>query len=96
MDNEKDQIIINVSDVVNVSQLHSLLMKQLEFPDFYGMNWDAFWDAITGLVEMPKKLIFIGWNNVIEHIPDDAKIMENLLFKLNEKYPSWGCEVEFK
>ncbi|WP_231037507.1 barstar family protein, partial [Pectinatus frisingensis] len=18
-------------------------------PDFYGMNWDAFWDAITGL-----------------------------------------------
>lgn len=95
-DDRIELITIDVTNVINSNQLHSLLKKNLDFPDFYGMNWDAFWDAITGLVEMPKRLILIGWENVEKTIPNDAGQMKNLLNKLNEKHPSWSCEVEYK
>ena len=95
-DDRVELVTIDVTGVANLNQLHNLLKKNLGFPNFYGMNWDAFWDAITGLVEMPKKLIFVGWENVEKTIPNDAVLMKNLLNKLNEKYPSWSCEVEYK
>lgn len=95
-DDRIELVTIDVTNVTNSNQLHSLLKKNLDFPDFYGMNWDSFWDAITGLIEMPKKLILIGWKNVEKTIPNDANSMADLLNKLNEKHPSWGCEVEYK
>jgi len=49
----KETVEINLNSVQNSEELHDLLKKKLDFPDFYGMNWNAFWDAITGLVELP-------------------------------------------
>lgn len=94
---ERAEVIeIDLSDVNTSKQLHVILKKELGLPDFYGMNWDAFWDAVTGLVELPRKLIVIGWENAIKNIPEDAEIMKKLFEKLNEKHPSWGCRVEYK
>jgi RNAse (barnase) inhibitor barstar len=95
--NQRVEVIeVNVFDVKTSKQLHETLKQSLGFPSFYGMNWDAFWDAITGLVEMPKKLVIIGWANIVKTIPNDAKNLKMLLEKLNERHPSWGCEVEYK
>ncbi|MEU2605993.1 barstar family protein [Streptomyces albus] len=35
-------ITIDVSEVTDERALHLLLKRELGFPDFYGMNWDAF------------------------------------------------------
>lgn len=91
-----DTIEISVADIKTSRELHMLLKEKLGFPKFYGMNWDAFWDAITGLVEMPRNLIINGWTSIENTMPNDAEIMKKLLNKLNEKYPSWGCKVEYK
>ncbi|MFF3404311.1 barstar family protein [Streptomyces sp. NPDC002659] len=45
-------VVIDVSAARDGRQLHAALSQALGFPAFCGMNWDAFWDAITGLVEM--------------------------------------------
>jgi hypothetical protein len=49
-ESRRKQVTLDVSTIQDSMELHSLLKKELELPDFYGMNWDAFWDAITGLV----------------------------------------------
>ena len=54
-------IIIDITEISDSKELQLVLKKELGFPDFYGLNWDAFWDAITGLVELPDKLVLIGW-----------------------------------
>ncbi|WP_340014400.1 barstar family protein [Paenibacillus sp. FSL K6-1318] len=99
MDNRKEdreeEVIIDVTNINSSPQLHQLLRNNLGFPEFYGMNWDAFWDAITGLVEMPQKLILVGWKFVEDHIPQDAARMKELLNRLNEKHPTWTCEVVY-
>ncbi|WP_145053452.1 barstar family protein [Paenibacillus xylanexedens] len=95
-EDRENVVIIDVTTVKNSAQLHLLLKKHLGFPDFYGMNWDAFWDAITGLVEMPHKLILVGWEYVEHCISQDAAIMRELLQQLNVKHPTWGCDVEYR
>ncbi|WP_163100705.1 barstar family protein [Peribacillus alkalitolerans] len=96
MNNEHESIVtIDISNVQTTNDLHLLLKDKLEFPDFYGENWDAFWDAITGLISMPDKLVLIGWSEFEKSLPSDAKIMKELLYKHNDEYPTWKCEYFF-
>jgi len=55
------QVVVTAGDVFKTEELHQRLMTALAFPGFYGRNGDAFWDAITGLVEMPHTLRLEGW-----------------------------------
>lgn len=98
MDNDErvEIIIIDVTEIRNSKELHVILKKELDFPTFYGMNWDAFWDTITGLVELPEKLVIKGWDNIVRALPTDAEIMKRLLDKFNENYPICKCTVEYK
>ncbi len=89
------KIEVDLSQVKNVVELHQVLKDKLGFPDFYGMNWNAFWDAITGLVEMPNKLVLLGWANIEEQIPSDAKVVTELLQDYNTEFKNWRCKVEY-
>lgn len=97
MDNESNsrKIILDVSEINTSKEFHKYLMKQLEFPSFYGMNWDAFWDSITGLIEMPDEIIVNGWSHLEKTIPSDAIVFKELLELFNKKYPMWKCIVQF-
>ena len=75
---------IDLGIVVNTQNLHDTFADRLRFPDFYGNNWDAFWDAITGLVEMPKLLTLTNWSKFAETLPQDAKILEKIVADYNE------------
>lgn len=98
MDKEerKEIIIIDVSEIKTSRELHSILKKELEFPTFYGMNWDAFWDTITGLVELPKMLVIEGWDNLVRILPNDAEILQKLLAEFNENYQTCKYNVVYK
>ena len=37
--------------------LHRTMKSQLDFPDRYGENWDAFWNAFLRLVKMPDCVV---------------------------------------
>ncbi|MFJ7154156.1 CPCC family cysteine-rich protein [Streptomyces sp. NPDC101118] len=51
-------VVVDLAAVGDARALHAALKRELGFPDFYGMNWDAFRDAVTGLVTMPAELRF--------------------------------------
>ena len=96
MDTERKALIeIDVSGVTDHRGLQLLLMNSLDFPGWYGCNWNAFWDAITGLVEMPKMLRILGWQLLVERLPEDARIMRECLEEMTAMYPSFAPEVEY-
>ncbi|MFJ6295375.1 barstar family protein [Streptomyces griseoviridis] len=72
-------ITIDVSEVTDERALHLLLKRELGFPDFYGMNWDAFWDAITGLVNIPDHVSFLGWEQLAADVPRGAAMLRRAL-----------------
>lgn len=51
----------------NVDDFHREIRRVLDLPDYYGNNLDAFWDCLTGWVEMPLILI---WKNF-----DESKVV---------------------
>ena len=93
LETRSEVVVIDLSNVKTVKELHYALKKGLCFPDFYGMNWDAFWDTVSGLVSMPKTLVFNGWLNIELNFPKESRILKELLVELNEEYPSLTCEV---
>ncbi|NVZ72483.1 barstar family protein [Pseudomonas costantinii] len=88
-------IKIELSAVQSADELHFALSNALGFPGWYGQNWDAFWDAITGLVEMPVTLELVGWTIFSARLPRDAKLMQQCLKDMTTKYPDLASEVHY-
>ena len=86
---------IDLSHVATSDQLHCMLGAALGFPDWYGQNWDAFWDAITGLVEMPKILQLTGWSGFAQRLPRDARLMQQCLAQMTAEYPKLAPEIHY-
>ena len=82
----KKYVVINVENIKDSQKLHKLLKSELEFPHFYGMSWDAFWDAITGLVQLPEVTIIKGYKILKKDLPQDAEILVNTLERYNNLF----------
>lgn len=74
---------IDLQEINSIHQLHQVFKDRLQLPDFYGMNWDAFWDAVTGLAELPEQLSLLHWNGFVRKFPDDSKILLRLIRDYN-------------
>jgi len=86
-------IDIDLQGVQTSQELHRLLQAKLGFPSWYGCNWDAFWDSITGLVSMPRTLRLSGWTELEARLPRDAQHMHRCLQEMAEKYPDAAADV---
>ncbi|MCW0377484.1 hypothetical protein NB697_000330 [Xanthomonas sacchari] len=88
-------IRIELRNVTSAKDLHALLMESLGFPSWYGRNWNAFWDAITGLVEMPEQLVLDGWQEFSLRMPTDAQLMCKCLEDMSDMYPLLSSTVVY-
>ncbi len=83
------RVVVDVGSVRGECDLHAVLKRDLGFPSFYGMNWDAFWDAITGLVEMPGELRFVHWAELEHRVPQDASALRRQLARYSGITPAF-------
>lgn len=83
---------VDVTNIKSSTEFHLLLKEMPGFPHFYGENWDAFYDAITGLVELPMQIQFVGWTCLERNLPYDVKIMKECLNDYNEEFYLAKCE----
>jgi RNAse (barnase) inhibitor barstar len=88
-------VTIDLSDINTARQLHASLAAALAFPSMYGMNWDAFWDAITGLVDMPQQLELRGWPAFAARRPGDAALLQRILARMAQDMPALAAHVHY-
>jgi len=88
-------VVIDLAGVADARHVHRLLSEALAFPAWYGCNWDAFWDAITGLVDMPERLRFVGWHAFEQRCGAEARIMKNCLDRMAEQFPTRAAHIEY-
>ncbi|WP_405604160.1 barstar family protein [Polaribacter sp. Asnod1-A03] len=77
--------VIDLGEIVNIKHLHETFAERLYFPEFYGNNWDAFWDSISGIVEMPKHLTLINWEKFEKTFKKDSKILKKIIKDYNNQ-----------
>lgn len=75
---------IDLNKVNSINELHLSFKKTLNFHEFYGMNWDAFWDSITGLVKMPTNLILYNFRSIVEKFKEEAGILRRTIIDFNK------------
>lgn len=85
-------IRIDVSRVRTPEELQLLLKRELGMPEFYGLNWDAYWDAVTGLIKLPDRLILDGWHLYKKRWKDDAQKFEELMNRYEAQRLYSPCE----
>ena len=88
-------VTIDVRDLNSPRQLHAALAAALGFPAIYGMNWDAFHDAITGLVDMPQQLELRGWPAFATRLPAEAAILQRILARMAQDMPDQAAQVRY-
>ena len=91
---DEEALEIDLNSVRSAEDLQILLEEKLCFPGFYGRNWNAFWDAITGLVQLPSKIRFLGWENFESRLPEDACLMRECLTDYQRELADQASKIE--
>ena len=87
----KENYILDFSGAKTWIDIHAIIEKEFDFPDYYGANWDAFWDCITDFIDSRGlDLEIIGLDKIYSEFKEDADILVELLKDLkhiyNDKY----------
>lgn len=54
------QYTIDFRNAEHFLQVHFIIKEALNFPDYYGCNWDAFWDCLTEMYGDPMHIQILG------------------------------------
>ena len=71
-------------DFTNVNyylEMHAVIWKALNFPDYYGCNWDAFWDCLSDMYGDSIHIEIIGLDVIERKFDDSADKMVKILRK---------------
>ncbi len=75
----KDLYTIDFTNVQHYFDMHFVIKQALNFPDYYGCNWDAFWDCLTDMVGRPVHIEIIGLEVIERKFGDSASKMVEIL-----------------
>lgn len=88
--------VIDLTGCKYLLELHERIRVALNFPEWYGKNWDAFWDMINRDCEY-NYIIIKGSNTVSKELAESIKTMRDIL---EENKQDWAhsahpCDYEF-
>ena len=70
---------VDFSDVKHFIEIHEVLKRDLEFPDYYGGHLDALWDCLTDMIGRPIHIEIIGLEVIQRKFGDTADKMLEIL-----------------
>lgn len=85
-------VTVDLKGVKTPMQFQLVIKQMLCMPDFYGMNWEAYWDSVTGLITLPDELILNGWHIYKSIQKEDAELFEKIMKEYNELRDYKHCE----
>jgi RNAse (barnase) inhibitor barstar len=51
---------VDFTNVKYYLEMHAVIRESLDFPDYYGCNWSAFWDCLSEMYGDPIHIEIIG------------------------------------
>ena len=78
---------IDLTGINTKAAFHQTMKSQLGFPDWYGGSWDAFWDAIVAVVEMPDTVVLRHWESFAQACPKDMLILRDIIANYPHEKP---------
>lgn len=67
---------IDLEGVPDAVVMHERIAAALDFPDYYGCNWDAFDECINELESPPRKIRIHGFPFVMSTMPREGESLK--------------------
>lgn len=76
-------------------KMHLIIKEALNFPDYYGCNWSAFWDCLTDMYGEPIYIEILGFENIKNRFGEETvdKII-NILKRFKHFEKSFENDIE--
>jgi ribonuclease inhibitor len=84
----RSSVVIDLIGVDSKVAIHQAFKQQLCLPDWYGPSWDAFWDAIIAVIQMPDEVVLLNWQKFAQACPKDMQILRQIINDYHEEVPS--------
>ncbi len=81
-EHNRELYTIDFRNVKHYLEMHLEIRRALDFPDYYGCNWDAFWDCLTEVVGEPLHIEIYGLEVIERKFGDSAERMLSILKRL--------------
>lgn len=91
----KKMVTLDLTDCRFLGEIHLRIKKAFDFPDFYGENWDAFWDLLWSECDA-NKIVVIGEKTVSKELIPSVEMVNKILQELKEDRKKYGDELEIE
>lgn len=86
----KELYTIDFSNARHYMDIHRIIQKALDFPEYYGCNLDALWDCMRDMVGDPIHIEIVGLDVVEREFGEYASKLTDVFRELkhyrNDKY----------
>ena len=88
---------IDFTGCKSLYELHERIRVALDFPEWYGRNWDAFWDLLAGSIDI-EKIVIKGEKSLHSGFKKHLDIMHNILdgnieFRSKSRFKPFSYEI---
>ncbi|MBE6985761.1 MAG: hypothetical protein E7434_09205 [Ruminococcaceae bacterium] len=89
-----EKAILDFTGCKYFSDFHKRIKEALQFPEYYGENWDAFWDCV--ICESPIEFIEIrGEHTLPESWASQIEFLHQILLEAKSERAKYGQEFDY-
>ena len=93
----KELYTIDFSSVKHYLEIHAIIQKALDFPDYYGRNLEALWDCLRDMVGEPIHIEIVGLEVIEEQFGDYAsKLIETFRELKHYRGDKYSHEIQIE
>jgi len=84
-------IIINGFECSDKENLFNTFGEELQFPDYFGHNWDAFEEVINDLPFTEDfRILITHYDELLKDLPEEKETLKSILKEANK-----NCSYQF-
>ena len=87
--------VLDLSNCKYALEMHERFKNALEFPEYYGKNWDAFWGSLTCDSSVEYVEIY-GESSVAEELQPMLEKLHEILEEAKEHCAKFGWQFDNK
>lgn len=86
---EKKVITLDLSGCKYLGEIHERIRKSFDFPEWYGANWDAFWDLLWSECEADE-VVVEGTKTLADEFEQDIVKLKKILTKMRDEQAKYS------
>ncbi|HIR52619.1 MAG TPA: barstar family protein [Candidatus Onthovicinus excrementipullorum] len=93
MARKKEKVVtLDLTGCKNWLELHERIRIAFDFPDFYGKNWDAFWDLIRTECDADR-IVVIGEDTLPKDLERDREKVNEILYRFRDHWAQYHDKI---